>query len=321
MANLYNEIEPYAHGMLDVGDGNLIYWEQCGNPDGKPVVVLHGGPGSGCSPHLRRYFDPTAYRIVLFDQRNCGRSKPNINDPTTDLSANTTQHLVADIELLRQHLLIDRWMLFGGSWGTTLGLAYAEKHPQHITEIVFFGITMTRSSEIHWLHEGVSPMFPEQWARFRAGVPEHERQGDLIEAYHRLLYHPDPLVCNQAAKDWHDWEVAAITIDPNFKPSPLWSNPDYRLARARIVTHYFRHNAWLEDGVLLREAQKLNGIPGILIQGRLDLGAPMMTAWELRQAWADSELIIIEGAGHAITDNGVSEALIAATDRLAKTNR
>lgn len=315
---LYDEIEPYAHGMLEVGDGNLTYWEQCGNPNGKPVVVLHGGPGSGCSPRFRRYFDPTAYRIVLFDQRNCGRSRPHASEPDIDLSTNTTHHLVMDIERLREHLSIERWMLFGGSWGTTLGLAYAEKYPQRVSEIILFGVTMTRPLEIHWLHEGVSPMFPEQWAKFRAGVPESERDGNLIEAYHRLLYHPDPLVHDQAAKDWHDWEGAAVSTDPNYKPSALLSQPAYRLARARIVTHYFRHAAWLEDGILLRETHQINGIPGILIQGRLDLGAPMITAWQLSQAWTDSELIIIDGAGHAATDAGVSEAIITATDRFAR---
>jgi len=182
MTELYPEIEPYDHGMLDVGDGNLMYWETCGNSHGKPAVVLHGGPGSGCSTGVRRFFDPSAYRIVLFDQRGCGRSMPHASDPRTDLSVNTTEHLLADIERLRQHLGIDRWLLFGGSWGSTLGLAYAERNPQRVTEIVLVGVPTTRRSEIDWLYRGVAPLFPAQWARFRAGAPAAERDGDLVEA-------------------------------------------------------------------------------------------------------------------------------------------
>ena len=199
MTALYPEIEPYEQGLLDVHDGNLIYWELCGNPEGKPVVVLHGGPGSGCSSGMRRYSDPAVYRIILFDQRNCGRSKPHASDLNTDLSVNTTEYLLADLELLRQHLNIERWMLFGGSWGTTLGLAYAERQPDRVTEMVLFGITMTRKSEIDWLYRGLAPLFPEQWARFRAGVPEEQQQDDLVEAYYRLLNHPDPAVRAKAA--------------------------------------------------------------------------------------------------------------------------
>lgn len=319
MAVLYPEIEPHVRGLLDVGDGNLIYWETCGNPDGKPVVVLHGGPGSGCSSGMRRYFNPTVYRIILFDQRNCGRSKPHASDLGTDLSVNTTEHLLADMEVLRQHFSIEKWMLFGGSWGTTLGLAYAERYPNRVTEIVFFGITMTRKSEIDWLYRGVAPMFPDQWARFRAGVPEEEWNDDLVEAYYRLLNHPDLAVRVKGAKDWHDWELATLSVDPNFKPSARWLAPDFQMARARIVTHYFRHAAWLEDGFLLRNAASLFHIPGIMVHGRLDLGAPLVTAWELSQAWTGSELLIISGAGHSSNDPGMSEALLAATDRFGQT--
>ncbi len=282
---LYPEIDPYDQGMLDVGDGNRIYWEACGDPAGKPVVVLHGGPGSGCSTTARRYFDPAAYRIILFDQRNCGRSRPSASDFLTDLSHNTTDHLIADIERLRQHFGIERWMLFGGSWGTTLGLAYAEAHPDRVTEIVFFGITTTRPAEIDWLYHGVAPLFPQEWSRFRAGVPEAERDGDLVEAYYRLLQDPDPALRAKAAKDWNDWESASVFSDPDAKPSPRWSDPDFLMTRARIITHYFRHHAWLEDGILLRNASALAGIPGVMVQGRLDLEAPLVTAWELAQAW------------------------------------
>jgi proline iminopeptidase len=316
---LFPEIEPYNTGMLDVGDGHHIYWEVCGTPDGKPVVVLHGGPGSGCTSTLRHYFDPMLYRIVLFDQRNCGRSTPHASDPNTHLETNTTHHLIADIEALRQHLQIERWMVFGGSWGSTLALAYAETFPDNVTEILIGGVTMTRKSEIDWLYRGVAPLFPEQWARFRAGVPEAAREGDLVEAYYQLLHDPDPAVREKAAQDFHDWEAASLSVDPDAKPRPLWLDPDFRMARARIVTHYFRNRAWLEEGILLREARKLSGIPGIMVHGRLDLGAPLVTAWELAQAWPDAELILVSGAGHSYSDSGINEALIAATNRLART--
>ncbi|MDH3601402.1 MAG: prolyl aminopeptidase [Candidatus Tectomicrobia bacterium] len=317
MTILYPEIEPYEHGMLTVGDGNRMYWEVCGNSNGKPAVVLHGGPGSGCSTGMRRYFDPSAYQIVLFDQRGCGRSTPHTSDLRTDLSVNTTEHLLADIEILRQHLHIDRWLLFGGSWGCTLGLAYAERNPHRVTEIVLAGVTMTRRTEIDWLYRGVAPLFPKPWVRFRAGVPPAARDGDLVEAYHRLLQHPDPAVHMKAAKDWCNWEEAVLSADPDTKPDARRSQPAFQLAFARIVTHYFRHKAWLEDGILLREASSLAGIPGVMVHGRLDLSAPLVTAWELAQAWSGGELVIVNNAGHAVTEPGMGEALIAATDRFA----
>lgn len=317
MTVLYPEIEPYDHGMLDVGDRNRVYWEVCGNPNGKPAVVLHGGPGSGCSTGVRRYFDPQAYRIVLFDQRGCGRSRPHASDLRTDLSVNTTPHLLADLEQLRQHLGIDKWLLFGGSWGSTLGLAYAERHPQRVTEIVLGGVTTTRRAEIDWLYRGVAPLFPAQWAQFRAGVPPAEREGDLVTAYHRLLQDPDPAIHMKAAQDWCAWEAALVSVDPEATPELRQLQPAFQLAFARIVTHYFCHNAWFEEGMLLRQAHVLAHIPGILVHGRLDLGSPLVTAWELAQAWPKSELVIVNGAGHSATDPGMSEALIAATDRFA----
>jgi proline iminopeptidase len=304
--------------MLPVSDGNLIYWEASGNPDGMPVVVLHGGPGSGSSPSTRRLFDPGAYRIIQFDQRQCGNSQPHASDPTTDLSTNTTAHLLADMEALRQHLGVERWLLFGGSWGTTLGLAYAECYPHRVSAAVFFGVTTTRPSEIAWLYRWVAPLFPAQWSRFRTGVPEEKRDGDLVEAYYRLLADPDPSVRQQAAADWMAWDTASVSSDPNFKPNPRWADPAFQIARARIVTHYFHHRAWLEDGILLREAGKLSAIPGILVQGRLDLGAPLTTAWELSHIWTASQLVIVENAGHAMSDAGMTEALIVATDHFTK---
>jgi proline iminopeptidase len=317
MTVLYPEIEPYDHGMLDVGDANHVYWEVCGNPHGKPAVVLHGGPGSGCSIGTRRYFDPQAYRIVLFDQRGCGRSTPHASDLRTDLSVNTTAHLLADLEQLRQHLEIDQWLLFGGSWGSTLGLAYAERNPHRVTEMIFVGVTTTRRAEIDWLYRGVAPLFPVQWARFRAGVPSAERDGDLVAAYYRLLQDPDPAIHMKAAQEWCAWESALVSVDPEAPPDPRRLQPAFQLAFARIVTHYFHHNAWLEDGVLLHQAPVLAPIPGILVHGRLDLSSPLVTAWELAQAWPQSELVMVSGAGHSSTDPGMSEALIAATNRFA----
>lgn len=315
MNPLYPEIEPYERGLLDVGDGNNVYWEVCGHPGGKPVIVLHGGPGSGCSDSLRRFFDLQGYRMVLFDQRGCGLSTPHASDFSTDLSVNITHHLLSDMERIRQHLGIDKWQVFGQSWGSTLGLAYAEDYPQHTTEIVLVGVTMTRRSEIDWLYRGIAPLFPEQWARFQAGVPEEHRDDDLVGAYYRLLNDPDPEVRAKAARDWHEWEAASLSVDPCAKPPPQWLRPEYRQVQARIVTHYFHHNAWLEDGSLLKKSDVLTGIPGVMVQGRLDLSGPLTTAWELSQAWPDGELVIVQGAGHSSADPGMSEAVLAATDR------
>ncbi len=313
MAELYPEIEPYDHGMMDVGDGNLVYWEVCGNPQGKPAVVLHGGPGSGCNPGMRRYFDPEVYRTILFDQRNAGRSTPHASDPSTDLSANTTDHLISDLEQLRRHLGIDQWLIFGGSWGATLALAYAERYPERVSEIVLVAVTSTRRSEIDWLYHGVGRLLPEEWDRFRKGVPEADRNGNLVDAYHRLLEGSDKAVREQAAKDWCDWEDAVVaSSQPDYKPSPRYAQPEFRMAFARIVTHYFANGAWLVEGLLLREAHRLAGIPGVLIHGRLDLGSPLDTAWELSKAWPDSKLIALRSAGHSARDPGMGEATLDA---------
>jgi len=314
MAGLYPDIEPFQDGLLDVGDGQRVYWEVCGSPNGKPAVVLHGGPGSGCTPEHRRYFDPAAYRIVLFDQRGAGRSEPHASDPRVDLSANTTQHLIADIELLREHLGVTRWLVWGYSWGSTLGLAYAERYPDRVTEVVLGSVTMSRPSEIEWLYRGVGRFFPEGWRRFRDGVPAHERDGDLVAAYHRLLDHPDPGVREQAARDWCDWEDVVASMDPDQHDS-RYNDPRFRMAFTRIVTHYFHHHAWLENGILLREARRLAGIPGVLVQGRLDLGSPPVTAWELAEAWPDARLELV-GTGHGGGDE-MDERLVEATDRFA----
>lgn len=317
---LYPKIEPYAHGMLDVGDGNLLYWEACGNPDGKPAVVLHGGPGSGCSASMRRLFDPRAYRIVLFDQRGCGRSLPHASDIGIGLAANTTPHLLADIERLRAHLGIERWLVFGASWGSTLALAYAEQEPSRVTEIILAGVTTTRRSEIDWLYRDVAPLFPAPWRRFRDAVPAAER-ADLVAAYYRLLQSGDLDTCLRAARNWCAWEAALVSVDPNHTPEPRRLQPRFQLAFARIVTHYFHHGAWLADGILLRRADALAGIPSIMVHGRLDLSAPLVTAWELSRVWPDAELVLVATAGHASSDPGMTEALVAATDRFAAGRR
>lgn len=318
MSERYPETEPYDHGMLDVGDGNLVYWEVCGNPAGKPAVVLHGGPGSGCTPGMRRFFDPSAYRIVLLDQRGCGRSTPHASDPDTDLSVNTTDHLLADLELLRRHLDIDRWLVFGGSWGAVLGLVYAERYPERVSELVLVGVATGSRAETDLLTIGVGKLFPDAWERFRAGVPAADRDGDLAAAYGRLLNDPDPAVHAKAARDWCDWETAILSLPPEELPMPRFDEPGYRLAFARIVTHYFAHGSWLEEGIVLREASVLAGIPGVIVHGILDLGGLVGTPWELAHAWPGSELVLIGGAGHTAGDAGMSEALIAATDRFAK---
>jgi proline iminopeptidase len=292
-------LEPYAHGLLEVGDGNRIYWETCGNPEGKPALVVHGGPGSGCSVGSRRSLDPERFRTVLFDQRGCGRSLPHAADPATSLDHNTTEHLIADMERLREHLGIDRWLLFGGSWGSTLILAYAERHPERVSEIILIGVTMTRPEETDWLYRGVGRLLPGPWEAFRDALPEQDRDGNLVAAYSRLLNSPDEHVRLKAAQDWCTWEDAVIAHETLGRPGQYSDRPtDALVAFARITAHYFAHDAWLEDGRLLRDAHRLAGIPGTLIHGRLDLGSPLKTAWELARAWPDAELHVIQDSGH-----------------------
>lgn len=317
MGGLYPEIEPYDHGMLDVGDGHHVYWETCGNPAGKPVVVLHGGPGSGCTPRWRRFFEPRRYRIVLFDQRGCGRSTPLASDPTVDLSSNTTHHLLADIEQLRALLGVERWQVFGGSWGSNLGLAYAQSRPERVSELVLFSVVSGTSREVEWITRDMGRIFPAEWARFRDGVPPAERDGNLPDAYSRLLRDPDPAVRARAAKDWCAWEDVHVSVRAAHRPDPRYDDPTFRMVFARLVTHYWRHAAWLEDGILLREAGKLAGIPGVLVHGRLDVSSPPDIAWELARAWPDAELVLVDDAAHGAGEPGMTEALLAATDRFA----
>lgn len=293
---------PYAQGMLDVGDGHRVHWQAHGNPEGKPALVVHGGPGSGSSPGATRHFDLDHYRVVLFDQRGCGRSTPHASDPATGLRTNTTSHLVADMERLRVHLGVDRWLLYGGSWGSTLILAYAERHPERVSEIVIPAVTTTRRSEIAWLYEGAGRFFPEAWDRFRAGSGTDARTAaELVAAYARLTGDPDPAVREQATADWCAWEDAVVSLEG--AGAPYGDRPDAaRLAMVRICAHYFAHGAWLEEGALLRDAHRLAGIPGVLIHGRIDMGGPLTTAWELSRAWPDAELIVVDDGGHCGTD-------------------
>jgi len=318
MAEPYPPIEPYDQGMLDAGDCNLVYWEVCGNADGKPALVVHGGPGSGCSPGSRRVFDPERYRVVLFDQRGCGRSTPHASDPATDISTNTTGHLLADMERLREHLGIEQWLVYGGSWGSTLILAYAERHPERVSEIVIPSVTTGRRSEIDWLYRGAGRFFPEEWERFRAGVPEAERDGDLLAAYARLMESPDAAVRGNAAADWVAWEDAVISQEPHGTPNAYSSRPPAaQLALVRICAHYFSHGAWLVEGALLRDAHRLAGIPGVLIHGRLDISSPLGTAWELARAWPDAQLIVIGDAGHTGSES-LKDAILRTLDRFAR---
>jgi proline iminopeptidase len=312
MRSLYPPIEPYEHGWLDVGDGHRVYWELCGNPEGKPAVFLHGGPGGGCSALHRQLFDPARYRVLLFDQRGCGRSVPYAS-----IDANTTWHLVADIERLRTVLGTESWLVFGGSWGSTLALSYAQVHPERVSELVLRGIFFLRRSELHWYYqEGASWLFPEKWEGFLAPIPPEER-GDLIAAYRRRLMHPDPAVQARAAHAWSLWEGETITLLPNAGFSAQFGDPHYALAFARIENHFFSNAGFLEEGQLLRDAHRLKHIPGIIIQGRYDVATPAKSAWELHKAWPESRFILVPDAGHAFNEPGILHNLIEATDSFA----
>ncbi|MGP4042844.1 alpha/beta fold hydrolase [Streptomyces sp. 2A115] len=335
---LYPQIEPYDHGMLDVGDGNGVYWEVCGNPHGKPAVVLHGGPGSGCNSDSARYFDPAAYRIVVLDQRGCGRSTPHASAYGTDMSVNTTAHLIGDLELLRRELGIERWLVWGVSWGSVLGLRYAQTHPEAVSELVLVGVATGSSGEVALLTRGLGKIFPEAFERFLELVPEDERDGDLAAAYNRLIESPDAETRARAARAWTDWETATIPAPP--RSVERYEDPVFRLAFARTVTHYFGNDHFLGDGdgggcdgdsdgggggggdsgdqaVVLRDAPLLKDIPGTLVQGSLDFGNLLGTVWRLHHAWPGSELVVVDDVGHNAGASGVVDALVAATDRYA----
>jgi proline iminopeptidase len=313
LRSMYPPVEPYSTGILDVGDGHSIYYERVGTPGAKPALFLHGGPGGGISPDHRRLFDPDLYDVVLFDQRGCGRSTPY-----AALEANTTWHLVADIERLREVIGAQQWLLLGGSWGSTLALAYAETHPHRVSELILRGIYTVTRAELEWYYQfGVSEIFPDKWAKFQAPIPKDER-GDMIAAYFKRLTSDDKDVQIEAAKAWTLWEGETITLLPN--PDLLASHSDghFALAFARLENHYFVHDCWMEDGQLLRDAHRLRGVPGVIIHGRYDMPCPAKYAFALHKAWPDADFHLIEGAGHAWTEPGILDQLVRATDRFAR---
>ncbi|ARP89135.1 prolyl aminopeptidase [Bordetella genomosp. 9] len=312
---LFPPIEPYRHGMLDTGDGHQVYWELCGNPAGKPAVFLHGGPGSGCSPVHRQLFDPAQYNVLLFDQRGCGRSRPHAS-----LDNNTTWHLVADMERLRTQIMgADRWLVFGGSWGSTLALAYAETHPEQTAALILRGIFTVRRAEVQWYYQaGASELFPDLWEDFLAPIPEEER-GDMVAAYHRRLTGSDPVAQLRAAKAWSRWEDSTITMLPSPRHQQNHAGDQAALAFARIENHYFINEGFMQEGQLIRDAHKLRQIPGVIVQGRYDVCTPMRTAWDLHKAWPEAQFHVVPDAGHAFDEPGILSRLIEATNRYAAT--
>ncbi len=309
MRQLYPAIEPYASGLLDVGDGHQVYWERSGTPGGIPAVFLHGGPGGGCSPAHRQLFDPARYDILLFDQRGCGRSLPH-----AELEANTTWHLVADIEGLRAMCGHEQWLVFGGSWGSTLALAYAETHPERVSGLILRGIFLLRQAELDWYYQGGAAwLFPDKWEHFLAPIPTAE-QGNLIEAYRRRLIGEDQAAKVAAARAWAQWEGGTITLLPDPAMTEGFGEDQFALAFARIENHYFVHNGWMEEAQLLRDAGKLCGIPGTIVQGRYDSATPVRSAWDLHRAWPEAEFHLIADAGHAYSEPGILDRLVRATD-------
>ncbi|GAC1388279.1 MAG: prolyl aminopeptidase [Vulcanimicrobiaceae bacterium] len=320
MSDQFPAIEPYDSGMLDVGDGHHIYWECCGNPKGEPALFLHGGPGSGCSPGSRRFFDPQIYRIVLFDQRGCGRSTPlaSNTDADADLRSNTTAHLIGDIEQLRLLLGIESWTVLGMSWGTTLALAYAQAHAARVNALVLALVTTTSRREVQWITEGVGRIFPREWQRFAAAVPPTLQGRPIVDAYAAMLFDDDPAVRDHAAREWCTWEDAHVSLTPNHKPNPRFENPEFRLGFARLVTHYWKNAAFFEDELLLKNASLLNGIPGELIHGRHDVSSPLEISWRLSRTWETSTLHVLDDVGHGGGASFIStiiEALAAARAR------
>ncbi|MBW8486166.1 prolyl aminopeptidase [Actinomadura parmotrematis] len=313
---LYPPAEPYASGLLDVGDGAAVHWEECGDPGGKPAVFLHGGPGGGLLPSFRRLFDPAAYRIVLFDQRGCGRSVPHAGDPGTSLDANTTGHLVADIERLREHLGVERWLVHGGSWGSTLALAYAQAHPGRVTEMVLRGVYLARASDEEWAFTpaGQARLFPEDWAPFAGHIPAAE-QDDLLAAYGRRLADPDPAVHLPAARAWVAWEMSANTLLPAEPPE---LDDRLVLGFARISHHYFSNGCFLAEDQLLRGLDRIRHIPAVIVNGRYDMKTNLVGAWDLHLAWPEAEFHVVEDAGHAGAEPGTLHRLIEATDRFRR---
>ena len=318
---MYDPPPPHDEGWLDVGDGQRLYYEVRGHPDGVPAVVLHGGPGSGCNPWWAEFFDPERYRVVLLDQRGAGRSTPSTQHPSTDLSVNTTAHLVADLERLRAHLGVDRWVLLGGSWGSTLGLTYAVTHPERVRALVLGAVTLTRAADSEWATRGVGRYFPEAYERLLAVLPPDDRDGNLCAAYARLLASPDPLLRAAAADGWCQWEEAIANLETDAVPgvwsNPRYADPDFRFGFARTVTHYWGNASFQPDDAIVRRLDRLTGVRAVLCHGRLDLVGPADVAWLVAQHWADAELHIIPGVGHLGSDR-MNTLMTAATDRFAR---
>lgn len=308
--DLYPELEPYASGWMSVGAGHEIYYEECGNPQGRPVLVLHGGPGGAVNPGMRRYFDPAKYRIVLFDQRGCGKSRPNAS-----LEENTTWTLIEDIERLRERCCIDKWVVFGGSWGSTLSLAYAITHPERVLALVLRGIFLLTQKELHWFYQdGASMIFPDAWERFLAPIPEAER-GDLMGAYYKRLTGTDPKAKAECAVAWSSWEGETVSVEgPSARPDKF-AEPDFAIAFARIECWYFVNRGFFpEDGWLLKNVERIRQIPAWIAQGRFDVVTPMSGAWALHRAWPEAKLDVVADAGHASSEPGIVDSLVRATD-------
>ncbi|MFE4106535.1 prolyl aminopeptidase [Almyronema epifaneia] len=313
MRSLYPPIEPFRQDKLVVSQRHSLYFEEVGNPQGKPVVFLHGGPGGGSQPLYRQFFDPQQWRIVLFDQRGCGRSTPH-----AELEENTTWHLVADIETLRSHLGIEQWVVFGGSWGSTLALAYSQTHPERCVGLILRGIFMLRPKELRWFYQsGASYLFPEAWERYLAPIPVAER-GDLLSAYYQRLTSSNPAICQQAARAWAVWEASTSKLLPDAQLVERFDQPDFATAFARIECHYFvNHGFFTTDDQLLQNIDRIRHIPAVIVQGRYDVVCPMVSAWELHCAWPEAEFVVVADAGHAATEPGIVHALIEASDRFA----
>jgi proline iminopeptidase len=309
----YPPIEPYNTGTLKVTAGHTLYFEQVGNPEGKPAVFVHGGPGAGAQPFDRRFFDPERYRVVLFDQRGCGRSTPHAS-----LEENTTWHLVEDIDCLRKHLGIERWLVFGGSWGSTLSLAYAETHPDSVTELVLRGIFLLRKMEISWFYQqGASFIFPDEWEKYLAPIAEEER-GDLVSAYYKRLTSDEDEIRLEAARAWSQWEASTLSLYPDAKRVQFFGGDEFATAFARIECHYFINGAFLDrESQLLDNVDRIRHIPGVIVQGRYDICTPAQSAWELHRAWPEAEFHLIPDAGHASSEPGIVDALVRATHQFA----
>ncbi|NWG72266.1 MAG: prolyl aminopeptidase [Parvularculaceae bacterium] len=311
--DLFAPIDPYESGILKVSDLHEIYFEVSGNPRGKPAIVCHGGPGGGSTPSMRRYFDPTLYRIVVFDQRGCGKSTPR-----AELRENTTWHLVEDMEKLRRHLGVDRWQVFGGSWGSTLALAYAQTHPSRVSELVLRGIFTLRRAEIQWFYqEGANWIWPDAWENYLKPIPPAER-GDMVAAYYRILTGPDSAKKLAAAKAWSAWEGGTVSLVPSPERIASFTSDDFAIAFARIESHYFINGGFFErDDQLIANVGLIQHIPAVIVQGRYDVCTPMLTAWDLHKAWPEAEFNVIGDAGHAASEPGIVDALVRATNRFA----